>query len=328
VCARFLVFLLSPAGEPIVDSLRAARRGAAPPRPARAIGTASSAAPAVPWRGPARKQQGVLAMSEAAAQFTGEIPRYYDRCLGPVMFEPYAADLVARIPMREGLRVLEIACGTGIVTRRLRAALPASASLVATDLNGAMLAYAAASQSADGVSWQVADAQALPFEDNSFDVVACQFGVMFLPDKPQGFMEARRVLALGGLLLANVWRALEENPYAQAAQALLARCYPHDPPRFFETPYGYHDPDRLRADLAAAGWDRVRLDDVRQEGTSASATEFADGFAYGSPVTHELVARGAQLDAFAADLAREFAALGGEAPCRTQLSATVITAQR
>jgi len=267
-------------------------------------------------------------MSEAVVQFTGEIPRYYDRCLGPVMFEPYAADLLARVPMREGLRVLEIACGTGIVTRHLRQALPASASLVATDLNEAMLSYARASQPAGGVSWQVADAQALPFEDGSFDVVACQFGVMFLPDKPQGFREARRVLAPGGLLLVNVWRALEENPYAQAAHAMLARRYPDDPPRFFETPYGYHDPDRLRADLAAGGWDRVRLDDVRLEAASPSAAELADGFVHGSPLAHELVARGAELEAFAADLAREFAALGGGTPCRTQLSATVITAER
>jgi SAM-dependent methyltransferase len=267
-------------------------------------------------------------MSDMAAQFTGEIPRNYDRCLGPMLFEPYAADLVARVPMREGLRVLEVACGTGIVTRRLRQALPASASLVATDLNAAMLEYARAAQPAGDVRWLVADAQALPFEDGSFDVVACQFGVMFLPDKALGFREARRVLAPGGVLLANVWRALAENAYANAANTLLTRRYPDDPPRFFDTPYGYHEPDRLLGDLAAAGWDQSRLEDVRLEGTSPSADEFANGFTRGSPLSHELVGRGTDLDGFQRELAGEYAALGGEAPCRMQLSATVIIAQR
>jgi len=267
-------------------------------------------------------------MSDTAAQFTGEIPRNYDRCLGPMLFEPYAADLVARVPMRAGLRVLEVACGTGILTRRLREALPASASLLATDLNVAMLEYARASQQAGDVGWLVADAQALPFDDGSFDVVACQFGVMFLPDKALGFREARRVLAPGGVLLANVWRALAENAYADIANTLLTRRYHDDPPRFFETPYGYHEPDRLLGDLAAGGWDQIRLEDVRLEGTSPSADEFANGFARGSPLSHELVARGADLGGFQRELAREYAALGGEAPCRMQLSATVITAER
>src|SRR6476659_1225915 len=134
------------------------------------------------------------------AEFSGSIPRHYDEYLAPVLFEPYASDLVGRLRMSDGMRVLELACGTGVVTRRLREALPASATLVATDLNEAMTSYARAAVPVPGIDWRVADMQALPFEDGSFDVVVCQYGFMFPPDKPLAFRETRRVLAQGGVL--------------------------------------------------------------------------------------------------------------------------------
>ena len=159
-------------------------------------------------------------MSGSAAEFSGSVPGFYDRYLGPVLFEPYAVDLVSRLPGGDRLRVLEIACGTGIVTRRLRESLGESATLVATDLNEAMVSHARAAVPAAGIDWQQADAQALVFDDGAFDVVVCQFGFMFLPDKVQGFREARRVLASGGVLFANVWHSMEANP--------VAGCHPHD----------------------------------------------------------------------------------------------------
>jgi SAM-dependent methyltransferase len=262
-----------------------------------------------------------------AADFTGSIPELYDRQLGPVLFEPYAADLVARVPKGDDLRVLELACGTGIVTRRLRAALPASTMLVATDLNDAMVAYARAAVPAPGIEWLQADAQALPFPDVSFDVVVCQFGFMFPPDKVLVFREARRVLAPGGLLLGNVWRSLDQNPPARAVHQTLARLFPSDPPRFFETPYGY-DQERLRADLDAAGWEDVRFDDVRLAGESPSAADYALGFARGSPLTHELLERGADLDEVARALTDALTAVGGDRPLHAEQAAVVITAMR
>jgi SAM-dependent methyltransferase len=267
-------------------------------------------------------------MSSTASSFTGSVPTYYDRCLGPVLFEPYAADLARRIGASDGLRVLEIACGSGIVTRRLRGALPASATLVATDLNEAMLLYAQAAVTEPGIDWQTADAQALPFADASFDAVVCQFGFMFLPDKPLGFREARRVLAPGGVLHANVWQSMADNPYVPALQAAFARLFPGNPPRFFETPYGYHDADQLRADMAAGGWGQVQLEDVRMQSTSPSATEFATGFVRGSPLTHELTQRGADLDDMVRELADTLVAVGGARPFTASLTATVITALR
>jgi SAM-dependent methyltransferase len=261
------------------------------------------------------------------AQFTGSIPELYDRQLGPVLFEPYGADLVARVPRGEELRVLELACGTGIVTRRLREALPASTAIVATDLNDAMVAYARSAVPAAGIEWRQADAQALPFPDESFDALLCQFGFMFLPDKGLGFREARRVLAPGGVLLGNVWAPLDENPAARVVAETVAELFPADPPRFFETPYGY-DRDKLRADLEAAGWSDVRLEVVRLAGESPTAGGYALGFVRGSPLTHELVARGADLDAVERKAAEALAAHIGDRPLRAEQAAVVITARR
>jgi SAM-dependent methyltransferase len=267
-------------------------------------------------------------VSESAAAYSGSVPGFYDRYLGPVLFEPYAADLVARLPAGDQLRVLEIACGTGIVTRRLREGLEDSATLIATDLNEPMIAYARAAVPAPGIAWQQADAQNLAFADGSFDVVVCQFGFMFLPDKSQGFREARRVLTSGGLLLANVWQSIQANPVIGAIDATLARLFADDPPRFIATPYGYHDADRIRADMQQGGWDDVRLETVRVQGLGPSAHEFALGFVLGTPLTHELAARGADADAVSRALTDALIPVGGDRPFRPALAATVISAVR
>jgi SAM-dependent methyltransferase len=267
-------------------------------------------------------------MSSTVSSFIGSMPMYYDRCLGPVLFEPYAADLVRRLGPGDGLRVLEVACGTGIVTRRLREALAESATLIATDLNEPMLVYARSAVPAPGIDWRTADAQALPFEDASFDALVCQFGLMFLPDKAQAFREARRVLAPGGRLLASVWLSMADNPYVVAFQATLDRLFAGTAPRFFETPHGYHDVDRLRADMAAGGWDEVHFEDVRLQSIGPSAAELATGFVRGSPLTHELTQRGADLDDMVRELAASVTPPGDEVPFTASLAATIITATR
>jgi SAM-dependent methyltransferase len=267
-------------------------------------------------------------MSSSAAAFSGSIPEFYDRQLGPVLFEPYAADLAARLPRRRGLRVLELACGSGILTRRLRETLDESDRLVATDLNAAMVEYARRAVPAPGIEWRQADAQALPFEDGAFDAVVCQFGFMFLPGKVLGFREARRVAARDALLLGNVWRSLDENPATHTVHETLCELFPDDPPRFCQTPYGYHDPERIRADLAEAGWQDVRLDGVRLEGRSPSARDYALGLVRGTPLHHELVERGADLDAVLAALTERLVPVGGDRPFRAEQAALVVTARR
>jgi len=267
-------------------------------------------------------------MGAGAADFTGSIPDAYDRHLGPVMFEPFAAELVTRLPAGARVRVLELACGTGIVTRRLRAALHPSASLVATDLNRAMVDHARRAVGDLGVDWRVADAQALPFADGSFDLVVCQFGFMFLPDKALGFREARRVLADGGLLLVSVWQSIEANPVIAALQRLLDELFAADPPRFLDTPYGYHERDRQRADVRAGGFENVRLDDVRLRGAGSSAGHFAYGWIHGSPLRHELVERGGDDDELVRAITAAFVGVVGDSPFTPELAATVITARR
>ncbi len=264
----------------------------------------------------------------SAAQFTGSIPERYHRYLAPWLFDPYAIDLAVRLPRRPALRVLETAAGTGAVTRRLLEALPSDATLVATDLNDAMLEHGRANARDPRVTRQQADAQALSFVDESFDVVVCQFGFMFLPDKVEGFREARRVLSPGGILLANVWHSRDENPVARVVQDLLEERLPEDPPRFLDTPYGYGDHERLRADLAAAGWDDVQLDEVRKVSNATSVEDVALGYLTGSPLSYELSERGVDPDAFGVELAQRLTAIGGDRPFRAELAATVITASR
>lgn len=257
------------------------------------------------------------------ASFSGSVPANYDRYLGPVLFEPYAGDLAGRLPATAGLRVLELACGTGRVTRRLRAALPATATLVATDLNEAMIEFARSAVPDPGISWLQADAQELPFADATFGAVVCQFGLMFLPDKVQGLREARRVLAPGGLFIASVWESVAAHPHALAIQSTLDELYPASPPRFLDVPYGYHDERRIRADYAAAGWESPVIEHVHLRSQAESARVVALGFASGSPLSHELAERSADPEQVAD---RITAALGDDSPHTVELAALVITA--
>jgi SAM-dependent methyltransferase len=264
-------------------------------------------------------------MSSSRPAFDGSIPTYYDRCLGPFLFEPYAADLARRVGARPGSGVLELACGTGIATSRLRAALPASTSLVATDLSAAMIDIARAKLGAAEVHWRTADASSLPFKDRSFDTVACQFGLMFFPDKPLAMREVRRVLRPGGRLVASVWESLEANPAAAIAHAVASRMFEGDPPQFLHVPYGALDAETARALAAEAGFGSVSIDRVELEGRAETPRTVAEGFAKGSPLALELEARGADLDAVAEAFASALLPHGGT-PFHSPLSAFVLTA--
>ncbi len=165
--------------------------------------------------------------------FGGSIPEVYDRLLVPLIFEAYASDLADRIARADPQHVLEVAAGTGALTRAIASRLPAHVRIVATDLNQPMIDHAAARQSRDArIAWRQADALALPFEEQSFDVVACQFGAMFFPDKVQGYREVRRVLKRGGHFIFNVWDRIAENEFADVVTEALALLFPQDPPRF------------------------------------------------------------------------------------------------
>jgi ubiquinone/menaquinone biosynthesis C-methylase UbiE len=204
-------------------------------------------------------QRGSL-LSDSNTAFVGSIPEQYDRYLGPLLFEPYAKDLCARLEVPPAARVLEVACGTGIVTQCLRQSLPRDATLVATDLNEPMIAYAQNARRLDGVEWRPADAQALPFPNASFDAVVCQFGLMFVPDKGLAMHETRRVLVPGGVFAFNVWGSFEHNPIGRITDAVLASFFPADPPAFYRVPFGLDDEPGLRRLLDAAGFEVIEAE--------------------------------------------------------------------
>jgi ubiquinone/menaquinone biosynthesis C-methylase UbiE len=195
------------------------------------------------------------------AVFSGSIPSLYDKYLGPLIFEPYAQDLANRLSALNAERVLETAAGTGIVTRALERSLSPRGSIVATDLNQPMLDHAAERIPSSRVSWQKADAQALPFPDGAFDAVICQFGVMFFPDRQKAYREARRVLKPGGHFIFNVWDKIEHNEFADLVTAAVADMFANDPPRFLaRIPHGYDDQQAVIADLRSAGFTTIAVE--------------------------------------------------------------------
>jgi SAM-dependent methyltransferase len=234
-------------------------------------------------------------MSHAASDtsFDGSLPAFYQQYLVPLIFEPYAVDLARRLARRPLRRVLEIAAGTGVVTRHLASALPEGVAIVATDLNQAMLGQAAASGTARPVEWRQADASQLPFPSEIFDAVVCQFGAMFFPDKPKAFAEARRVLRAGGVFLFSVWDRIENNEFADVITAELASLYPDDPPRFLaRTPHGYADPALIERDLSAAGFGgRIEFATLAETSRAPTADVPALAYCQGTPLRNEIEAR-------------------------------------
>ncbi len=263
--------------------------------------------------------------------FGGSIPEIYDRFLVPLIFEAYARDLAGRLAKGRPQDVLETAAGTGVLTRAIASVLPANARIVATDLNQPMLDRAPARQAGDSrISWRQADALALPFADQSFDAVACQFGVMFFPDKVQGFKEARRVLKPGGQFLFNAWDRISENVFAHVVTETLAGLFPQDPPHFMaRTPHGYHDVEKIRAELAAAGFTAIAIETRDESSRAPSPSDVAIAYCQGTPLRNEIEARDASrleeaTRAAAEALARQF----GNGPIEGRIRAHIVVASR
>ncbi len=260
--------------------------------------------------------------------FAGSIPEIYDRFLVPLIFQAYARDLAERLARLEPQDVLETAAGTGVLTRAIASRLPSQAHLTATDLNRPMLDHAARQSHDSRIAWRQADALALPFENQRFDVVACQFGVMFFPDKVQGYREARRVLKPGGRFLFNVWDRISENEFADVVTEAVATLFPHDPPRFLvRTPYGYHDGEKIRAELNAAGFTKISIETVGAKSKATSARDPAIAFCQGTPLRNEIEARDASRLEEATTVAAEAVARRfGNGPVEGRIQAHVIAA--
>ncbi len=269
-------------------------------------------------------------MSDQHTAFVGSIPENYDRYLGPCLFEPYALDIVQRVQVSEGASVLEIACGTGIVTRHLRDSLPRSANVVASDLNEAMLAYAAGKFGPDdAVEWKQADATALPFAESSFDAVVCQFGLMFFPEKLAALCEVHRVLVPGGSFVFNVWDAIDKNELAEIAHETVSAFFEHDPPTFYQVPFGLHDQELIAGLLRNAGFKESQISVLTKTGISPSAVDAAKGLVEGNPVIIEINQRAlSDVQTIEAAVAAAVASRCGDKPVRSKLQALVCTARR
>jgi ubiquinone/menaquinone biosynthesis C-methylase UbiE len=245
-------------------------------------------------------------MSETDKIFAGSIPENYDRYLVPLIFESFAEDIAQRAAALSPSAILETAAGSGVVTRALAPRLLPDTSYIVTDLNQPMLDCAAARQVTDSrISWRKADAQALPFEDASFDLVCCQFGVMFFPDRQAGYRETKRVLKPGGCFLFSVWDRIEENVFANDVTNALAEIFPGDPPRFLaRTPHGYHDTALIRSDLEKAGFSSVVIDTRSDQSRASSPRHPAVAYCQGTPLRNEIEAR----DAYKLEAATDYAA--------------------
>lgn len=268
-------------------------------------------------------------MSDADKVFTGSIPDIYDEYLVPLIFEAYAVDLAKRVASEKPRQVLETAAGSGVVTRALASLLAPDTRYVVTDLNPPMLDRAAKMQGDDHrIEWQAADALALPYEDNVFDVVCCQFGVMFFPDRVSGFAEARRVLKPGGRFLFNAWDKIEDNDFADVVTQTAGEVFPDDPPLFLaRTPHGYNDVAEIEANLREGGFTEVSIETISETSSAPTAHHPAIAYCEGTPLRNEIEARDASL--LGKVIKRATSAITerfGEGPVAAKIQGHVVTA--
>ena len=269
--------------------------------------------------------------SESGRDFDGSIPQLYEQYMVPLMFAQYAADMARRVVMRKPSRVLEVAAGTGVLTRELAKTLAPEVEIISTDLNQPMLDHAATLGTARPVEWKQADAMHLPFPDASFEVVVCQFGAMFFPVKATAFSEARRVLRPGGAFIFSVWDRIEENEFADTVDRALTARFPANPPRFMaRIPHGYYDHSTIAQDLAGGGFSQsFEFTTLTERSRASSPHVVATAYCQGTPLRAEIEALGPNSLNDATDCAS--IALGkrfGQGEVESQIQAHVVTVER
>ena len=269
-------------------------------------------------------------MQDMELRFAGNVPSNYERYMVPLLFRPYAEELTKRAKLLQPRRILETAAGTGVVTAAMADALP-GAEIIATDLNQPMLDIAATRVSSGNVSFRQADALDLPFGDGEFDLVVCQFGVMFFPDKAQGAYEAHRALRDSGTYLFAVWDRIDRNGLSDIANRTLHDIYPDNPPKFMERgPFSYFEPEWVERDLREGGFTRIEIETVKLISRAPSSDEAARGYVYGSPMGVELADYGGDeaLDRVFERVRRDAQQFEGPNGFEAPMSAHIVTATK
>jgi SAM-dependent methyltransferase len=267
--------------------------------------------------------------NDKVAAFAGTMAELYDRYLVPLNFAPYAELVAGRAKSLSPQRVLETAAGTGVVTEALARTLPPGVAITATDINLPMIAIGKARPGMERVVWQQADALKLPFPDTAFDLVVCQFGVMFYPDKRASFREAIRVLSPGGTHLFVLWddyRAMADTPL-WIATLKVGEMLGRDPHTLLNP--GYYDEPTIRADLAAAGFEDMRVERVARLARAGAARQAAVTTVQGSLLRSAIEAAnparlGEATDAVEVAMRKRF----GDGPVEAETKALVVTAVR
>jgi ubiquinone/menaquinone biosynthesis C-methylase UbiE len=257
--------------------------------------------------------------------FAGTVTLNYDQYLGPMNFEPFAVDLASRVK-KNTQNILEIACGTGRLTRQLRKALPLPIQITATDLSTDMLDFAQSKIMDSGINFLQANAQELPFDNNSFDVIVCQFGYMFATDKPKAFSEAFRVLKKNGLILFNTWDKLENNKIRVTMRKILDKFFKQEMD-FLDVPFSMCNPEETSELLRNAGFSNIEYSLVTLEGISPTALDAAKGLIKGNPIYKEILAKDKNApEKLIAIAEKEIARLYGNYPTKCELNAWVTAA--
>ena len=265
---------------------------------------------------------------QVSIAFSGSIPPNYDNFLGPLFFEPFALDMAQRIRHLQPQALLEVAAGTGRVTKHLPSALPEGARIVATDVNPAMVDFAKERlKEHTTINWDVVDAVSLPYQNEQFDCILSQFGVMFYSDRRKAYTEASRVLRPGGIFLFNAWDSLSRNPAARLADETLAHFFPTDTPAFYKVPFSYHDVNEIREDLQSAGFEIVSMQVLKLTGYATTAENAATGLLEGTPAHTAIIERDATLlPVMKKTLANDLENLFGEKDLSVPLQAQVVMA--
>jgi len=266
-------------------------------------------------------------ISSAAFSFTGSIPRHYDQYLGPMFFEPYAIEVSNRIDISSVDTALEIACGTGRVTRHLRNVISPNAKLIASDISLDMLDIAKEKLKTSDIEWQIIDAQELPFDDNTLDLVICCFGYMFVPDRAKAFAEAYRILKPGGMFLFTTWDKLENNSMSFVART-IAKAYLEDPlPESYNLAFSMNDEMMIGKLVTDAGFSKITIEKVRKISVCPSAKQATEGLVNGGPLCDEIMKRNpAWIEEMKIKVEAEIAEKFGTAPVTAPMTAIVTQA--